>query len=618
MREEGDDGGEEGWLKAVIVPDTLQVTHNKRTRLPILHLALQLINGGGSKQKREMALDAAEYDFPDAAASLPIQPRNTTALSDDLADLVQLTCLNEPSVLHAIRSRFLADKIYTRAGLVLTSVNPYHPLPECFASPVLSSFHHPTEISEEDTSGSNTRFYFSKEPHIFAVAEEAYSELKCKLLRNSHEPSSFASPSQSIIISGESGAGKTVAARHCMRYFARIDHNFDENNGSVGRKDLSGVEHRVLHSNPILEAFGNAQTIRNDNSSRFGKYLQLFFSDNQTGNDLHIVGARIQTYLLEKSRIVQQSPSERNYHAFHQLLAVAGEKFPEWNLHAQSFRYADAKKAIPGVNDVQAWEETNEAMQAIGFSPEETRAVWACLAAILYLGNIEITSSTAASSSAIEGSGDKCHIPPGQQSLKVCCELLGVGEDSFKASLTHRKIKAAGESITVPLTPAQASSGRDALAKLLYTCLFERIVYRLNVLLQPIKAEDADEIDDSDYDHLPFIGVLDIYGFERFDDTADGNHNQVSSSLTTIGDNTKTLSSSSVNSFEQFCINYANERLQHAFTQQVFAEEQALYAAEGIPWHFVRFTDNQPTIDLIEGKTGILALLDEVFYQPTF
>lgn len=465
--------------------------------------------------------------------------RNTT-LSDDVDDLVQLSHLNEPSVLHAIHSRYKDDTIYTYSGLVLASVNPYCDISGLYASARIEAY-----------AGRERE---EREPHLFAVAEEAYRSM----LRDGR--------SQSIIISGESGAGKTVSARLVMRYFAVAD-RLHSHHGDPRGESVTLGEQRVLSTNPILEAFGNAKTTRNDNSSRFGKYIQLCFVKDE------IVGASIRTYLLEKTRVVFQSAHERNYHIFYQLLAAAND--PELALvlpvehlvgREQTFNYVNSV-VIDGVDDRAAFKETVAAMRLTGFSDEDLRAIFSVLAGILHLGNVQIDTSI----------DDTSTIAEGDPHLVAACSLLGLDQQAVVHRLTHRLLVTTRDAVEVKLDAGKARNARDAVAKFLYTSLFNYIVDRLNALLSPPSTG-------SGKDELCFIGVLDIYGFERFP----------------------------VNSFEQFCINYANERLQHEFTQHVFRAEQELYKAEDIRWSFIRFRDNQPCIELIESRTGIINLLDEV------
>ncbi|XP_006898298.1 PREDICTED: unconventional myosin-Vc [Elephantulus edwardii] len=381
------------------------------------------------------------------------------------------------------------------------------------------------------------------DPHIFAVAEEAY-----KQMARNHK-------NQSIIVSGESGAGKTVSARYAMRYFATVSKSSSN----------AHVEDKVLASNPITEAVGNAKTTRNDNSSRFGKYTEISFDKRN-----QIIGANMRTYLLEKSRVVFQSENERNYHIFYQLCASAQQpEFKHLKLgSAEEFNYTrmGGSTVIEGVNDRADMVETRKTFTLLGFKEDFQMDIFKVLAAILHLGNVQITAVGHERSSVDEADSH----------LKVFCELLDLAVGQVSQWLCNRKIITTSETVVKPMTRAQAVNARDALAKKIYAHLFDFIVEKINQALQFSGKQHT------------FIGVLDIYGFETFD----------------------------VNSFEQFCINYANEKLQQQFNLHVFKLEQEEYMKEDIPWTLIDFYDNQPVIDLIEAKMGILDLLDEECLLP--
>ncbi|XP_062298559.1 unconventional myosin-Va isoform X3 [Scomber scombrus] len=381
------------------------------------------------------------------------------------------------------------------------------------------------------------------DPHIFAVAEEAYKQM-ARDERN-----------QSIIVSGESGAGKTVSAKYAMRYFATVSGSASEAN----------IEDKVLASNPIMEAIGNAKTTRNDNSSRFGKYIEIGFDTR-----FRIIGANMRTYLLEKSRVVFQADEERNYHIFYQL--CASSHLPEFkNLklsNANDFLYTRQGRSpvICGVDDTKELCSTRNAFSLLGINESYQKGLFQVLAAILHLGNVEIK----------DRDSDSSIIPPNNRHLTAFCELVGVSYQDMAQWLCHRKLKTATETYIKTLPRLQATNARDALSKHIYAKLFNWIVEHVNkALMTNIKQHS-------------FIGVLDIYGFETFE----------------------------INSFEQFCINYANEKLQQQFNMHVFKLEQEEYMKEQIPWTLIDFYDNQPCINLIEAKMGILDLLDEECRMP--
>uniref|UniRef100_A0A8B9H6J1 Myosin VC n=1 Tax=Astyanax mexicanus TaxID=7994 RepID=A0A8B9H6J1_ASTMX len=434
-------------------------------------------------------------------------------------DLTALSYLHEPAVLHNLRVRFVDSRIiYTYCGIILVAVNPYKQLP-IYGDGVIHAY-----------SGQNMG---DLDPHIFAVAEEAYKQMA----RNNRN--------QSIIVSGESGAGKTVSARYAMRYFAMVSKS------SSNKR----VEDKVLASNPITEAIGNAKTTRNDNSSRFGKYTEISFDRRY-----QIIGANMRTYLLEKSRVVFQSENERNYHVFYQMCACADQ--PEFKslrlLSADKFNYTcmGGDTEIQGVDDCADMAETRRTFSLLGLKEDFQSDVFKMLAGILHLGNVVIKSS--------------------DSHLVVFCDLLGVRGEEMSRWLCHRRIVLASETVVKPQPKERAINARDALAKHLYAYLFDCVILRINQALRVPGKQHS------------FIGVLDIYGFETFD----------------------------VNSFEQFCINYANEKLQQQFNLHVFKLEQEEYMKEDIPWTLIDFYDNQPVIDLIEAKMGILDLLDEECLFP--
>ncbi|MED6279634.1 Unconventional myosin-Vc [Characodon lateralis] len=444
-------------------------------------------------------------------------------------DLTALSYLHEPAVLHNLKVRFVESRIiYTYCGIILVAVNPYKQLP-IYGDAIIQAY-----------SGQNMG---DMDPHIFAVAEEAY-----KQMARNHK-------NQSIIVSGESGAGKTVSARYAMRYFAVVSRS-----GSKNR-----VEDKVLASNPITEAIGNAKTTRNDNSSRFGKYTEISFD-----RKYRIIGANMRTYLLEKSRVVFQADNERNYHIFYQMCSCADSaEFKTLRLlSADEFRYTSmgGDVTVEGVDDKKDFEETRRTFSLLGLKDDFQSDVFKVLAAILHLGNVEIRSS----------GDEKSSVPLNDPHLAAFCDLLSVSTTELVRWLCNRRIVLVAEMVVKPVAKERAVAGRDALAKQIYAHLFDCIITKINKALQIPGKQHA------------FIGVLDIYGFETFD----------------------------INSFEQFCINYANEKLQQQFNLHVFKLEQEEYMKEDIPWTLIDFYDNQPVIDLIEAKMGILDLLDEECLFP--
>ena len=373
---------------------------------------------------------------------------------------------------------------------------------------------------------------------------------------------------QTIVVSGESGAGKTVSAKYIMRYFATRESPDQPGKRAKGIADaMSETEEQILATNPVMEAFGNAKTTRNDNSSRFGKYIEILF-DKKT----EIIGARIRTYLLERSRLVFQPLKERNYHVFYQLVAGATEsERQEWGLFpVEHFEYLNQGGApvIEGVDDKAEFDATRQSLTTIGVSQDKQAQIFALLSALLHLGNVKITATRTDSV-----------LPSSEPSLGKACQMLGVDAGEFAKWTVKKQLITRGERIMSNLTQQQAVVVRDSVAKFIYSSLFDWLVETINAGLATEEVSSRAST---------FIGVLDIYGFEHF----------------------------AKNSFEQFCINYANEKLQQEFNQHVFKLEQEEYLREEIDWTFIDFSDNQPCIDLIEAKLGVLALLDEESRLP--
>ncbi|KAJ1512880.1 Myosin type-2 heavy chain 1 [Coelomomyces lativittatus] len=478
----------------------------------------------------------------DTPSTDTLPPLKNPPMLEGIEDLTNLSHLHEPAVLHNIKTRYFRHSIYTYSGIVLIAMNPFQKV----------------QLYSQDL----VRAYSGKrrgelEPHLFAVAEDAFRGM----LRDKKN--------QSIIVSGESGAGKTVSAKYIMRYFATAEtDDFSANEiRQLDANTVSEVEQQVLATNPIMESFGNAKTTRNDNSSRFGKYIELLFDEKAC-----IVGARIRTYLLERSRVAYQPESERNYHIFYQLCAgapAAEKKELGLQSHSQFFylNQGGGTGTVAGVDDAAEFEMTQRALSTVGVSVNVQWQLFRVLAAILHLGNIQITETRSKEASvSIEDA-----------SLQKTCELLGIDLNAFHQALLKKTLITRGESIVTPLNAVQSITVRDSIAKFIYAGLFEWLMLQINQSLCPVRS------------YTNFIGVLDIYGFEHF----------------------------KKNSFEQFCINYANEKLQQEFNQHVFKLEQELYVKEKIPWSFIEFNDNQPCIQLIEGKLGILALLDEDSRMPS-
>ncbi|KAL6568824.1 Myosin-1 [Orobanche hederae] len=455
-------------------------------------------------------------------------PANPDIL-DGVDDLMQLSYLNEPSVLYNLQYRYDRDMIYTKAGPVLVAINPFKKV--ClYGNDYIDAYKRKSVES----------------PHVYAITDTAMREM----IRDE--------VNQSIIISGESGAGKTETAKIAMQYLAALGGG-------------SGIEYEILKTNPILEAFGNARTLRNDNSSRFGKLIEIHFSE--IGK---ISGARIETsdagsiipvVLLEKSRVVQCSEGERSYHIFYQLCVgappVLREKLRLKN--ADKFSYLSQSNCftISGIDDAEQFRVVMEALDIVHVKKEDQESVFAMLAAVLWLGNVSFT--------VIDSEN---HVEPVMdEGLVNVATLMECNIGELNLALSTRKMRVGNDTIIQKLTLAQAVDTRDALAKSIYSCLFDWLVEQINKSLAVGKRRTGRS-----------ISILDIYGFESFER----------------------------NSFEQFCINYANERLQQHFNRHLFKLEQEEYVQDGIDWAKVDFEDNQDCLNLFEKKPlGLQSLLDE-------
>uniref|UniRef100_A0A7E4ZTC1 Myosin motor domain-containing protein n=1 Tax=Panagrellus redivivus TaxID=6233 RepID=A0A7E4ZTC1_PANRE len=486
--------------------------------------------------------DGEEVLEPLKPEALPFLANPDILIGKD--DLTALSYLHEPAVLHNLRYRFEnREAIYTYCGIVLVAINPYADCSQIYGDDVIGIYGNAGNQGRSDL-----------DPHIYAIAAEAYYDMK------EYEKN------QSIIVSGESGAGKTVSAKFVMKYLANVAGS--RKHRRSGSSDNSpGVESRVLASNPIMESIGNAKTIRNDNSSRFGKFIQINFAD-----DFSIAGAEMKTYLLEKSRVVFQSKNERNYHIFYQMCAASGHPLLSGlGLNtSDDYIYTNQGQdpSIPGVDDKADFNSLVKAFDILKIDSSRQAEIFRIFAGVLELGNIVFDSATA--DSAVVGKGCESTIQ------KVCSEsLFAVDSSALKTWLTAREIRAGGEVVRKLLNVSDACANRDALAKMIYACLFNWIVDKIN--------ENLDQGTAKSKRSSKFIGVLDIYGFETFE----------------------------INSFEQFCINYANEKLQQQFNQHVFKLEQSEYEKEEISWVRIEFYDNQPCIDLIEARPGVIDYLDE-------
>ncbi|MGH0175751.1 UNVERIFIED_CONTAM: hypothetical protein FKN15_071298 [Acipenser sinensis] len=476
----------------------------------------------------EVVVELAENGKKTVVNKDDVQKMNPPKFSK-VEDMAELTCLNEASVLHNLKDRYYSGLIYTYSGLFCVVINPYKNLPI---------------YSENIIEMYRGKKRHEMPPHIYAISESAY---RCML-------------------QGESGAGKTENTKKVIQYLAHVA------SSHKGRKDHSipgELERQLLQANPILESFGNGKTVKNDNSSRFGKFIRINF--DVTG---YIVGANIETYLLEKSRAIRQAKDERTFHIFYQLLAGAGEHLKS-DLLLEGFNnyrfLSNGNIPIPGQQDKDNFQETMDAMNIMSFNHDEILAMLKVVSSVLQFGNIVFKK---------ERNTDQASMPENTAAQKLC-HLLGLNVMEFTRAILSPRIKVGRDYVQKAQTKEQADFAVEALAKATYERLFRWLVHRINKALDRTKRQGAS-----------FIGILDIAGFEIFE----------------------------LNSFEQLCINYTNEKLQQLFNHTMFVLEQEEYQREGIEWNFIDFgLDLQPCIDLIERPAhppGVLALLDEECWFP--
>ncbi|XP_051576348.1 myosin-10-like [Myxocyprinus asiaticus] len=508
-------------------------------------------HGFESASVREERGDEVEVELMDSGRKLTLSREELQRMNpprfSKVEDMADLTCLNEASVLHNLRERYYSGLIYTYSGLFCVVINPYKNL---------SMY---TESIIEMYRGKKRH---EMPPHVYAISEAAYRSM----LQDRED--------QSILCTGESGAGKTENTKKVIQYLAHVASS--HKSGNLGRpKDAMQIvqygelEKQLLQANPILEAFGNAKTVKNDNSSRFGKFIRINF--DVAG---YIVGANIETYLLEKSRAIRQAKDERTFHIFYQLLSGASETMRKELLLGSTEQYrflCGGSLPVPGQSDSENFTQTMDSFAIMGFTQEESTSMLKVISAVMQFGNITFNK---------EKNTDQASMPDDTAAQKLC-HLLGISVLDFSRAILTPRIKVGREYVQKAQTKQQADFAIEALAKATYERLFHWLVHRLNRALDRRQRQGAS-----------FIGILDIAGFEIFQ----------------------------LNSFEQLCINYTNEKLQQLFNHTMFVMEQEEYQREGIEWSFIDFgLDLQPCIDLIEKPTnppGLLALLDEECWFP--
>mmetsp|Transcript_24118 Transcript_24118/g.35755 ORF Transcript_24118/g.35755 Transcript_24118/m.35755 type:complete len:1311 (-) Transcript_24118:71-4003(-) len=525
------------------------------------------------------------------------------------SDLTHLTHLHEPAVVYCLRSRYAMNEIYTSTGPILLALNPFKEVKGIYGDDLMKRYCDRGQAMLTGTISKKTADGAALPPHVYAVADNAYRAMMRALEDASGNADLDGSADQSILVSGESGAGKTVTTKIIMKYLAALSKR--NSSKKVEKKPLASrwsgrpqnfssppqnstdvaspttvrgrnIEQQVLGSNPILESFGNARTLRNDNSSRFGKFIEIKFT--AAGK---LIGASVDSYLLEKVRLINQADGERNYHIFYELLAGAsGTERKELLLgrsNPQDFIMttspSDTYTRRDGVRDDTTFVALRSAMVTMGFDSSNQHAILGIVSSLLHLSNITF---------AEDSSG--CTIDAKNASLDPALQLLGVSGDALEKALCCVNIEAGGEKLVKKLFLDQSIKAKEALIKATYGSLFAYLVQRINNCINGGIGEivEGDELADKVESTVPsvaaFIGVLDIFGFESFEK----------------------------NSFEQLCINYCNESLQQQFNKFVFKLEQAEYESEGIRWDFITFPDNQNVLDFIDKKrSGILSILDE-------
>ena len=462
---------------------------------------------------------------------------------DGCDDMTNLIYLQESDVIWNLECRFRKQTPYTSISEILIAVNPYQRCP-IYGESIMNSY----------CSYINGKTFKWPGPHVYGQAAMALSQL-----RGTHK-------NQSILVCGESGAGKTENSKRLMEFLTFLT----KTNNTTSND--TGLDKRILDCNPILEAFGNAKTVMNNNSSRFGKYTKILYNESN-----NIIGAKVETYLLEQSRVVMQESNERNYHSFF-LVCKGLQRDQQMELNdIRSFWYlygncqGNQSIDVTNKNDLDDFDEICQSFNSININKNQQTQIFEIIGAIIHLGNISFVQTDAIPSAIDDQS--KPHV-------SKCCQLLQINESSLQQRLTTRNIKVGMEIIQTPLNIKDAFINRDAIAKILYSKLFDFIVLQCNrALYNTNSANDNDNM---------FIGILDIFGFECFEN----------------------------NSFEQLLINYTNEILQQHFNVSIIASEQEEYLREGLPWTQIDVPNNDAIVSLICSKKGLFSNLDAACSMP--
>mmetsp|Transcript_17422 Transcript_17422/g.26931 ORF Transcript_17422/g.26931 Transcript_17422/m.26931 type:complete len:1192 (+) Transcript_17422:264-3839(+) len=514
------------------------------------------ISGGNDSKRRSHNVTVKLKDYPNKA--LPLQNVHDGKVNQ-VPDMIELSFLHEAAILYNLKDRHVKGHPYTRTGDIVIAVNPYRWFKSLYTEENRTNYSRALvwEAAKKDYDPRK-----DLPPHVYETSALSYKGL------------SLGGMDQSILVSGESGAGKTETVKICMNHLASVVQQEHQADGNTSQDQQ--VITRILDSNPLLEAFGNAKTRRNDNSSRFGKYVRLQFQRGANNpSHLTLVGSESQVYLLEKSRVVNHDEAERTFHIFYQLLAAPDSiKGQFWDklkgTTYASFAYVGETDttSIEGVSDEEQFRRTLKSLSIIGIQGQLLSTFMTAICVVLQLGNIFFGPSPEDSDHSVVTS---------TLALNDLADLMGIPSENLRTTLTKRLVKVRKEETMVPQSPEAAKDSANALAKQIYDRTFLWLVRNINAATTAGEGEG-----------FGIIGLLDIFGFESFP----------------------------VNSFEQLCINYANERLQQKFTKDVFVSVFEEYKDEGISLDEIKYDDNTHVLDLIQNKTGLLAMLNEECIRP--
>lgn len=509
-------------------------------------------------------------DYPNQV--LPLQNVDVAGNLHVYPDMKDLPFLSEATILYNLKARLANQKPYTKTGSIVIAVNPYQWYPALYSAEMQQRYTSHIVYGGYD----NQRKLSPLPPHVYETSAAAYKGL-------------LMGSNQSILVSGESGAGKTETVKIAMNHIARMGLGNRHSKKHAIFINSNEVVQRVIDSNRLMEAFGNAATRRNDNSSRFGKYLQLqfelgevpeedFYHSSRKSRDCHLVGSQTEVYLLEKSRVVHHEDQERSFHIFYQLLAAPDStKGQFWDhlrgKNAASFKYLTHTEStlltmVEGKSDAQHFQETVDALALVGVTGEKLFTLFRAVGAVLQVGNIQF-----------QGCADQSFVSSVAE-LRILADLLGLSVDTLSSAFTQRTLVTGGGTVISHLNVAAAQESCDYLAKAIYESAFMWLVQEIN---------GATSVPTASSNKSGIIGLLDIFGFESFEQ----------------------------NCFEQLCINYANEKLQHKFTGDIFCQVQAEYEMEGLDTIDIGYVDNGDVLDLIENRLGLLDILNDECLCPS-